>query len=151
MVHRGPASSMTATATSGTMSSAASGGKGTYQRPANGVRSWVELGTGRSSRPGKYASAGVPNEPNSTTEPRWTARAAANATNVMHGAERCTERSVRPSFSSRSPPLRSVAPVPPSSLILVANLNPATGTAIAGLCLVAVAAIVGYGLWIIIT
>jgi hypothetical protein len=31
------------------------------------------------------------------------------------------------------------------------TLNPGTGTAIAGLCLVAVAAIVGYGLWIIIT
>jgi hypothetical protein len=31
------------------------------------------------------------------------------------------------------------------------TLNPVTGTAIAGLCLLAVAAIVGYGLWIIIT
>jgi hypothetical protein len=57
-----------------------------------------EVGTARSTRPsrnaaarsGKYASAGVANEPNSATEPRWTARAAANATYVMHGAERRT-------------------------------------------------------------
>ena len=30
------------------------------------------------------------------------------------------------------------------------TLNPAVGTAVAGICLLAVATIVGYGLWIII-
>jgi hypothetical protein len=75
------------TATSGVISSAASGGNGTYQRPSCEVRSWVDGGWTRSSRPskkaaarsGKDASCGVAKLPKAATEIRCTPRATANA------------------------------------------------------------------------